>query len=721
MKSMHVWLATVAALTVVSGASAQEARVTGSAQTYDSRLFLRWERPAYQNYAIDHFQNYENHTVPYDDNRRTIYGPMGDYLVSGYDLYSWEENRIPGQEYGSAIFKPNEMYDLPWEKVYNSTPVTRDGYGNWGFSLFVADNMIARLSPLTLSMVDFNGSRFDLSLPSFKATVLASRIERPHTYLEVANTWAIGKTHFADDSTVLLGSRVEADLGVGHLGFNMVNSHVYHSTQEHNDLRGVLRPDHPLLEWLVVRFTDDSPDDGIGGAHLQDVTLIVNGEHRPDILPLVVSNPAGIRPQVGTFSSATGRFRATNYTLFSGHRRYYRGRDEVPLFSDYLVRRDHELGEDVSKAANLSGLLANFHIESPPGPLEANGDKEIAFVYDLSQEPVVESVQIEALLGNDYKVDVASLYEVNSRGKTYHARYSATFYKTVARARDNVQDLTNVKQVRFHVGEDTGIFVYSADFNLALPGLELTGEFARSTRHSRYPAQTGGTSDFGASPRFSTKDNAYFVNATHWFKKGRVGAEAFSINPDFTTTYRTYLDQQSFFHTNLLGMLNETIYWDLVEDNDDGDRLPDRRMGNIVGFTNDSLDYDLDGVHLAQDEDNDGFPDTNRDGDQISDYEEPFLMYDVEPNIYFYGLDRNNNDEPDPREDDGQVDYPYDPDQRGFHLFAEFDLTHQLSLAAGHYSVNEIAGPGRNKSTIDRCYFWRATSDASRTTSATST
>ena len=136
MKSRHVWLATVAALIVASGTSAQEARVTGSARTYDSRPFLRWERPAYQNYAIDHFQNYENHNFPYDDSRRTIYGPMGDYLVNGYDLYSWEENRTPGQEYGSAIFKPNEMYDLPWEKVYNSTAVTKDGYGNWGFQRF---------------------------------------------------------------------------------------------------------------------------------------------------------------------------------------------------------------------------------------------------------------------------------------------------------------------------------------------------------------------------------------------------------------------------------------------------------------------------------------------------------------------------------------------------------------------------------------------------------
>ncbi len=689
----------LAAAATLCEAQVSKERISNLLEVEKSRPLLRWDRPTYQNYSIDHFDNHPNHWYPYDDSRRTIYGPMGDFLVNGYDLYKWEERRTPGQVFGSAIFKPNEMYSLPWEKVYNSTAVTKDGYGDWGFSLFVADNMIARLSPLTLSMVDFNGFRFDLSLPVFKGTVLASRIERPHTYQETPTTWALEKTHFADDSTLLMGGRLQADLGIGSLGFNMVNSHVYHSTQMNNDRRGVIRPDHPLFDWLIVRFSDDSPDDGIAGSHLQDVTLILNGEPRPDIVPLVISGPAGIRPQVGTFSSSTGRFRATNYTLFRGARRYYRGRDEIPLFSDYLVRRDHELGKDISKVSNLDGIVGNFHIESPAGPLEANGDKEIAFLYDLTQEGSIESVEIEALLGNDYRVDVANLYEVNTRGKTYHAQYSTTFYETVARARDNVQDLSNLKPVRFQLGEDTGIFVYSADFNLTLPGVEVMGEFARSAVHARYPARLDGGSDFGASPRFSTKDNAYFVNATHWFRGGRLGAEAFSINPEFTTTYRTFLDKGNFGHTHLQGMFNETVYWDLVEDNDDADRMPDRRIGNIVGFPNDSQDYDLDGVQLGQDEDNDGFPDTNRDGDFIPDFEEPFLMYDVEPNIYTYGLDRNNNDEPDRREDDGLVDYPYDPDQRGVHLFAQFDLTSQLSLAAGHYSVNEIAGSGRNRST----------------------
>jgi hypothetical protein len=700
---VKVWINTAVFLAVglalVCSASAQRERVHGVDELYQSRPYLRWERPQYNNLALQNFTNYQDHTRPYDDAPRTFYGPMGDYLTTGYDLYLWEETRIPGQTYGSGIFKPNDSFNRPWEKVYDGMAVMKDGYGDWGFTFVAGDNLIARLSPLTLSMTDFNGARFDLALPKFKATAMASRIERPHGHQTLFSTWAIDRTHFADDSTLLMGGRLQADLGVGHVGFNAVNSHVYRSTQGNNSLKGVLRPDQPPMDWVIVRFSDDSPDDGIGGAHVQDVRFIVNGEVRADIVPLVVSNPAGIRPQVGTVSAAAGRFRAVDYTLFQGHRRFYRGRDEVPLFSDYLVRRDHERGEDISSVANLQGLVENFQIESAAGILAADGDKEIAFLYDVSQESAVASVEIEVMLGNDYKADVATLYEVNTRGKTYHARYSSTFYKNALRSKGNVQDLTNLKRVRFQVGEDTGIFVYSADARLTLPGLELNAEYARSALFSRYPAQEAGAIMTGASPRFSQTDDAYFVNATHWFKGGRCGLEAFSLNPEFTTSYRTFLDEETFRDTHLHGMLNETVYWDLVEDNDDGDRLPDRRIGNIVGFTNDNRDWDLDGVHLAQDEDNDGFPDTNRDGDGTPDYEEPFLMYDVEPNSYFYGLDRNNNDEPDVREDDGQVDYPYDPDQRGYHLFAQFDLNPQLGLAVGHYAVDEIAGSGRNQST----------------------
>ena len=74
-------------------------------------------------------------------------------------------------------------------------------------------------------------------------------------------------------------------------------------------------------------------------------------------------------------------------------------------------------------------------------------------------------------------------------------------------------------------------------------------------------------------------------------------------------------------------------------------------------------------------------------------------MFDVEPNEYVYGLDRNNNDEPDEREDDGEADYPYDYDERGVHLFGQWNLSPNWYLSLGHYSVKQIAGAGQSRST----------------------
>ena len=42
---------------------------------------------------------------------------------------------------------------------------------------------------------------------------------------------------------------------------------------------------------------------------------------------------------------------------------------------------------------------------------------------------------------------------------------------------------------RFAVGEHTALFTYSADVGLDLVGVEINGEYARSARYSRYPAQ----------------------------------------------------------------------------------------------------------------------------------------------------------------------------------------------------------------------------------------
>ena len=54
----------------------------------------------------------------------------------------------------------------------------------------------------------------------------------------MAAIWNIEKTHYAEDSILLLGSRTEADLGRLRLGLNWANMHLFNSVRDGNTLRG---------------------------------------------------------------------------------------------------------------------------------------------------------------------------------------------------------------------------------------------------------------------------------------------------------------------------------------------------------------------------------------------------------------------------------------------------------------------------------------------------
>ena len=696
-------------LTSLSGPLQQieaEQVTTNLPQVLPSRPVLRYDRPGYKNYAYNKYSNYLHHILPQGTqfatqyHPKTVYDGFGNHLIHGFDLFNWTERRQPGQTWGSII----QLDEGTWTEGFNYVAIARDGYGDWGYGAMVGHGLTARFTPLTLSQVDYNGLRVDLWTPLIKLTTLASRVERPYSprgwdYDRKAQ-YHIENKMFARESSLLLGGRVQADLGAATLGLNLANVHTYQSTEPGNSIKGTLRPRTPLVDWLVVRFSDDSPRDRQGGALVRDVVLIVNGERRTDIVPKVIRNQARAPSQTGSYSQATGEFIGRSYYL--PPKPFFIGRDDIVKYADYLYRLDHEAGIDVSEETNLKGLLTNFTMESPTEIQHADGDDQLAFLFDLTGEMQIESMEVEATVANDYRVDVASLYEESPRAKGYVGRFKSEFYRTTLRARGNVQDASNLKRVRFKVGEDTSIFTYSADLNLQLAGAEITGEYARSRVYRRFPAEIEDRSAFGESPRFTDDGSAYFINATRWYKNWRFGGEYFTMNPDFTTTMRTFVwdekgirDRRSVINR----LANDTMYWDLVQDNDDGDQFPDKRSGYTPGsiYRND-LDVDSDGVLLGQDLNNDGYPDINRNGDLLPDYLEPFLMYEVESNDYTYGLDRNNNEEPDQREDDLSPDYPYDSDQQGYHLFGATNLTRNLTFAVGRYDVEEIAGGGNNRS-----------------------
>ena len=279
------------------------------------------------------------------------------------------------------------------------------------------------------------------------------------------------------------------------------------------------------------------------------------------------------------------------------------------------------------------------------------------------------------------------------------------------RARGRVDDLSNLSRKRFSVGENTAIFTYSADMELVLPWLDLSGEIARSALYSRYPAHMGEESMLDEGPRSVHRGTAYFLNGLRRFPRGIMGFELFSINPNFTTKMPTYLRKDFGYNASrgydpLAGLTNDTVIWSLVQDNEDGDRWPDILAGNVLGSPHGASDQD--GVFLGQDADNDGLVDTDRNFNGTPDYDETFLLFEVEPNEYVYGLDRNNNDEPDVREDDWQPDYPYDHDQRGYHLYGQLNLIPGWSLGLGRYAVKGLASGGRNRSAYALLTYRRA-------------
>ena len=188
------------------------------------------------------------------------------------------------------------------------------------------------------------------------------------------------------------------------------------------------------------------------------------------------------------------------------------------------------------------------------------------------------------------------------------------------------QDLSNLKRRRFDIGENTGHFVYSADLHLELPGLEIAGEYARSSVYSRYPAEIDNSPAFDDAPRFADRGSAYFLNAVHNFERGLVGGELFSINPEFSTEFRSYLHWESPLLVRPSLRVCSTITctgrrWTITTM---GITLPTSITVLCWAYNTTHVGTDVDGVFLDQDEDHDGIPDTNRDLDRIPDYDEPF-------------------------------------------------------------------------------------------------
>jgi hypothetical protein len=126
--------------------------------------------------------------------------------------------------------------------------------------------------------------------------------------------------------------------------------------------------------------------------------------------------------------------------------------------------------------------------------------------------------------------------------------------------------------------------------------------------------------------------------------------------------------------------------YEFVDDNDDQDELPDWTRWYKGPTTNTRFGRNLktdDAVFPGLDEDNDDIPDFNRNFNNMPDYAEPFLRYEVDPPDFLFGLDMNNNGVIDRFEDDNQADLPYKKGHRGYNAYLGVELFPESSLMVG--------------------------------------
>ncbi len=561
-----------------------------------------WRPEEYTNYAREYYQTYNPvalEGVPY-------YDQYGLYITKGWEIYNWTEAYPEAN--GSNIFK-----DPRFSSWFRNVVISSSHTGQYHTSLMVGDGIRTSLTPLTFNKPRFDGVQWDFLSDKYGATLITSR---------VSNTGDIALSSgdppiTADPYTNLYAARGQAQVGdFANVGMTFVNA-AHRSTSlgfGENSMKGVLAGglNTDFVRSIIVRISDDSPEDGEGGALLSRWRILVNGvDHTDDILP----------------------------TIEGGLRR--RG---------------------VIEASGVDVVTLTFNLEDfSPSVADAPG------MEDFRQ---IKYVDIGLVLANDYRVDITSNKQTNFVG--------TPVYLPMLRAPGNVKDGSNQGYQQFRYGLPTGNRLFGLNLDIQdFRGFSLRGELVRNYQYRRFANENIESGQALAT----TNAQAYYVTAQQRFYPWTLYGEAFSIDADYTTRAFIPNAQGEVYYDN-----EATSVYEFVDDNDDQDELPDWTRWYKGPVTNTRFGRNLktdDAVFPGLDEDNDDIPDFNRNFNDMPDYAEPFLRYDVDPPDFLFGLDMNNNGVIDRYEDDNQADLPYKKGHQGYNAYAGVELFPESNLMAG--------------------------------------
>ena len=582
-----------------------------------------------------------------------LYDRLGTHLLRGYPLVSWRETRSDSVGLqGSSLVRKNYLFEYFSELV-----LATDSYNSWNFAVIAGDNIRTSLTPLTLRTPRWQGVRIDGESPRQGFTLLLTRgaLKRFSAFdarKDLSPVLAYGGHYYHRVGDVLT------------LGATLFNQHqVDVGSKQGSFISGTQPYQMQTPNQIFVRIESDAPD-FVTAAGVYDVDMeleVVEDDGAKTRLTLESDPPTGGQ-RVGEMYQVSGPGEGVDFVFhLPPEARVVNAIVRADVAGDYRisVRQSHD------------------------------------FTFISNDQPQTEqrswpSVATHTLGGPLYPID----FQPNATEP----------HLTVARA-EGKPGLERRRTVQFEHGIPSGKTLIGTDFKIVAKELMAEGEIVYNTEESHFPFSSDSLDIRGK--KTSTGSWAYTLNVRRPFTlrgmRMELGGELFRMDPDYSGGFDSRRGGTIFF-TDKGGPSGAEAFtqeFPLVEDNDDGDRYPDDTFEDGGRYSRDEPGTfgatPWAGVFPGFDEDGDQTPDNDKDRNGVPDWTEPFLHYYSDPADFVYGIDFNNNAQPDFRENDDYPDYPIRKDQRGLHAFAGFDdVTSWMDkVTVGYYDMSEIAGVGQ--------------------------
>ena len=679
-------------------------------------LYPRWGYDYYEmedRYENCAFRGFENYNIVEDRRNKWYYNQFGDRLTKmTRNALIWKEIYNDDGSYDASAPSGYINAQLQLRGTPDGIWVARESTDDWALSIVGAGALRTKLTPLTLNYPNLPGMKADFQSANFEASIVNSIL---------AGRGSPGDDPFLISSNFLMvrGGQLRRKFGALTIGASYANMYAVQPNRAKGDSwKGTVNNFTPTPMYYAVRIMDDSPHDG-GGPTIYDVKIKVDGVYHPDIHPQIIlddysrelvtavtsegqKNYANVPEWNSQISEMLGGRSApfTQLTLYN----------RIPKYLDYLYMNDYIHGW------NLKAVTDNFDIELgkeyinyiDPGskPFQVNGNKYVVYLFDLSCiTNKVKRVQAEITVANDYRIEVAEIFTKDTGGghastQNYFDWYNATFWKTMAQADGNIKDGSNFRTVTVDFAWEVGNTIYGFDAHFNYLGFKINGEYVRNVHHYMFSDGAPGTGPPMYEPSDLTpreghhstlSDNAYYVTVQKDWQNFSFNGEYFKMGK----FYRPYMNlffpcvgpNIRYYYSSY----NDFLRVSLIEDNDDDDQYADVMLysqtmgsGTIVTVS------DPDGVFPGNDLDHDGLPDNEKNDNNYPDYNEPFLMFDVDQDDFVFGDDFNNNNIPDFREDDMKYDTPYDLDRQGHHFNFRFSPQKNINIILGSLRTRGI-------------------------------